>query len=240
MSKTAFILAAGLGTRLGELTHDCPKALVELNRKPLIAHVLDNLTAQGFDKFIVNTHHFSKLLIDYLRKDYCHLNIVISDESNHLMDTGGAIIKALPYFEDDVILIHNVDIISDLDLSKLYTEFENSSDDAWLLTQERNSSRKLLFNNDLLVGWKNSSTDEYKWVDGPKSDYKELSFSGMHIIRPEIFKTFECKPCSVIDLYLQLAKNKTIKSKQIESNYWFDLGKPEQLVNAEKLINHAK
>lgn len=240
MSKTAFILAAGLGTRLGTLTHDRPKALVELNGKPLVSHVLDNLSEQGFDRFIINTHHFSELLISYIKEHYSHLNIGISDESNRLMDTGGAIVQALPYLGEDIVLIHNVDIISDLDLNKLYSEFERSNDDAWLLTQERDSTRKLLFNNDLLVGWRNCSTDAFKWVGNPANEYIELSFSGMHLIRPQIFRSFRCEPCSVIDMYLQLAKNRTIRSRQIGCSYWFDLGKPEQLLKAEKRIYHAK
>lgn len=233
-NRTAFILAAGLGTRLKEMTENRPKALVELNGKPLISHVIDNLTAQGFNKFVVNIHHLGDMIKNYLTSTYPNLIIIISDESAQLMDTGGAIIKALPHFADDkAILIHNTDIVSDIDLRTAYDNFVKSNDDAWLITQDRNSSRKLLFDNNLLIGWKNSQTKEHKWANNPSDRYTELSFNGIHIAKPEIFDGFELKKCSVIDLYLKLAREHRIASLEAECSFWFDLGKKEQLEQAE-------
>ena len=113
--RTAFILAAGLGTRLKELTSDRPKALVELNQKPLLEIVIDNLISQNFNHFVINIHHYGDKILDYFKnKNYDNVTIEISDERDLLLDTGGAILKALPYFKNSkAVLIHNVDIITD-------------------------------------------------------------------------------------------------------------------------------
>ncbi|MBO7082295.1 MAG: NTP transferase domain-containing protein, partial [Bacteroidales bacterium] len=157
MSRTAMILAAGLGTRLKALTHDKPKALVEVAGKPLLQRNIENLTDQGFDTIIVNIHHFGDQIIDFIQQHHFNAKILISDERGALMDTGGGIVQALPYFGDShAVLVHNVDILSDIDLQTYHDGFVSSNDDAWLLTQDRNTSRKLLFDEqDLLIGWKN-------------------------------------------------------------------------------------
>ena len=246
---TAMILAAGLGTRLKALTQDKPKALVELNGKPLLQHCIENLIANGFHHIIINVHHFGEQIIDFVKLHQFDADIEISDERDLLMDTGGGIVKATPLFKDSkAVLVHNVDIISNVNLGKMATQFIDSKDDAWLLTQDRETNRKLLFDDEnQLVGWMNKSEAQFKWVDesstalrqaqGPEPyNYKELAFSGLHFFRSDLFAEFEDKPKSVIDLYLNLAKNNHILSKPIQPNYWFDLGKPEQLQAAENYI----
>ena len=227
MNRTAMILAAGLGTRLKELTANKPKALVEVAGKPLLERNIENLVQQGFDTIIVNIHHFGEQVIRFLEGENAELKIYISDERGLLMDTGGGIVQALPFFHDsEAVLVHNVDILSDVDLRKYYDEFLNSGDDAWLLTQDRNTSRKLLFDDSgLLVGWRNINDGSFKWVDGPKEHYKELAFNGMHIFRPSLFKEFAWQRYSIIDLYLQLALRHKIRSMEIHPEFWFDIGK---------------
>ena len=233
--RTAFILAAGLGTRLKELTSDKPKALVELNQKPLLEIVIDNLISQNFNHFVINIHHYGEKILDYFKtKKYENVSIEISDERDSLLDTGGAILKALPYFKDsEAVLIHNVDIITDIDFQSVYNDFTNSDDAAWLLTQERNNKRKIVFNeNDNYVGRMNLETNQY---DGDKEfndDFKLLSFSGLHFIKPEYFYDFELKKCYVFDLYKEISRNNNVRSKFIQPNYWFDLGTQEQLKEA--------
>ncbi len=246
---TAMILAAGLGTRLKALTQDKPKALVELNGKPLLQHCIENLITNGFHHIIINVHHFGEQIIDFVKLHQFDADIEISDERDLLMDTGGGIVKATPLFKDSkAVLVHNVDIISNVNLGKMATQFIDSKDDAWLLTQDRETNRKLLFDDEnQLVGWMNKSEAQFKWVDesstalrqaqGPEPyNYKEMAFSGLHFFRSDLFAEFEDKPKSVIDLYLNLAKNNHILSKPIQPNYWFDLGKPEQLQAAENYI----
>ena len=249
IETSAMILAAGLGTRLKALTQDKPKALVELNGKPLLQHCIENLIANGFYHIVINVHHFGEQIIDFINQHQFDAVIQISDERNLLMDTGGGIVKATPLFKDSkAVLVHNVDIISDVNLGEMSQQFLNSWDDAWLLTQDRETNRKLLFDaENQLVGWMNKSEGSFKWVhpenDGPSTgsgtcSYQEMAFSGLHFFRSDLFAEFEDKPQSVIDLYLNLAKTNRIISKPIQPDYWFDLGKPEQLQAAENYLNN--
>ncbi len=244
---TAMILAAGLGTRLKALTQDKPKALVPLNGKPLLQHCIENLIANGFHHIVINVHHFGEQIIDFVKLHQFDANIEISDERSLLMDTGGGIVKATPLFKDSkAVLVHNVDIISNVNLGEMSQQFLASGDDAWMLTQDRETNRKLLFDDEnQLVGWTNKSEERFKWVHDVSGvstgsttlNYKEMAFSGLHFFRSDLFAGFEETPQSVIDLYLNLAKNNRIISKPIQPDYWFDLGKPEQLQAAEAYLN---
>ena len=236
---TAMILAAGLGTRLKALTQDKPKALVPLNGKPLLQHCIENLIANGFNHIVINVHHFGEQIIDFVESHHFNADIQISDERDLLMDTGGGIVKATPLFKNSkAVLVHNVDIISNVNLGEMNQQFLESGDDAWLLTQDRETNRKLLFREDhQLIGWRNKADGNFKWVYDSFGQYQEMAFSGLHFFRKNLFAGFECKPQSVIDLYLKLAKNNRILSKPIQPDYWFDLGKPEQLEAAENYLN---
>lgn len=245
---TAMILAAGLGTRLKTLTQDKPKALVELNGKPLLQHCIENLIANGFHHIVINVHHFGEQIIDFVEHHQFDAEIKISDERKQLLDTGGGIVKASPLFKKSkAVLVHNVDIISNVNLGEICQQFIDSEDDAWLLTQDRETNRKLLFDDDnQLVGWTNKAEKQFKWVDESVAgvstgsttlSFNEMAFSGLHFFRSDLFAEFECKPQSVIDLYLNLARHNRIISKPIQPDYWFDLGKPEQLQAAESYLN---
>ena len=245
---TAMILAAGLGTRLKTLTQDKPKALVALNDKPLLQHCIENLIANGFHHIVINVHHFGEQIIDFVEHHHFDADIQISDERDLLMDTGGGIVKATPLFKDSkAILVHNVDIVSNVNFAEICQQFIDSEDDAWLLTQDRETNRKLLFDaENQLIGWMNKSEKQFKWVDESVAgvstgsttlSFNEMAFSGLHFFRSDLFAEFECKPQSVIDLYLKLARQNRIISKPIQPDYWFDLGKPEQLQAAESYLN---
>ena len=179
--RTAFILAAGLGTRLKELTANTPKALVSINNVPLLKVLLDELTKQGFNHIVVNIHHFGEKIVEFLkRNDVPNVEIEISDERPLLMDTGGAILQALPYFaQSEAVLVHNVDVLTDVDLKGFYDDFLKSDDAAWLLTQERNSKRKLVFDEtDNFLGRFNTETNDYDGKGAIPDNCKLLSFSG--------------------------------------------------------------
>lgn len=241
--RTAFILAAGLGTRLKELTLDKPKALVELNKQPLLKVVIENLISQKFNHFVINVHHYADKIVDFIESvKYENVEFEISDERDFLYNTGGAIIKALPYFkESKAVLIHNVDIVSDIDFQSIYDDFVKSNDAAWLLTQERNNKRKIVFDdNNNFVGRLNLETKEYDGEIPLSERFKLLSFSGLHIIKPEYFNKFELRASYVFELYKEIAKKAIVKSVPIESNYWFDLGTQEQLKEASSWISSQK
>ena len=205
IDTTAMILAAGLGTRLKALTQDRPKALVELNGKPLLQHCIENLMANGFYHIVINVHHFGEQIIDFVKHNNFDAVIQTSDERDLLMDTGGGIVKATPLFKNSKsVLVHNVDILSNVNLGEMSQQFLNSDDDAWMLTQNRDTNRKLLFDDDnQLVGWTNKAENKFKWVhpekDGPSTSsetcvYHEMAFSGLHFFRSDLFAKFECKP----------------------------------------------
>lgn len=230
MNSTAMLLAAGLGTRLKTLTQDKPKALVEIAGKTLLQRNIENLIQNGFRTIVVNIHHFGDQVIRFLDTHPFEADIFISDERGALMDTGGGIIQALPFFHDTpAVLVHNVDILSDIPLRDYYQRFKASDDDAWLLTQDRATTRKLLFDTqNLLIGWKQLQESQYKWVKEPTDNYKKLAFNGIHIFKPTLFASCPYQRYSIIDLYLQAAKNHPIRSVEIHPGFWFDIGKIEQ------------
>jgi len=232
------LLAAGLGTRLKELTHDKPKALVEVAGRPLLQRNIDNLIQQGFDTIIVNVHHFGDQVIRYLQSHHCDAEVYVSDERGQLMDTGGGIVQALPFFHNaEAVLVHNVDILSDIPLRDLYDKCCQSDDQAWLLTQDRDTTRKLLFDeHGLLIGWKNLKDNTHKWVNGKRNDYNELAFNGIHIFKPNIFAEFNYQRYSIIDLYLLLAQRYRIRSVEIHPGFWFDIGKIEDFSHINEAI----
>lgn len=240
--RTAFILAAGLGTRLKELTANKPKALVSIYNTPLLEVLLKELIKQDFNHIVVNVHHFGEQIIAYLKHHNYGVEIEISDERPLLMDTGGAILQALPYFEQsEAVLVHNVDVLTNVDLKGFYDGFCKSDDAAWLLTQERNSKRKLVFDtNDNFLGRFNNETNDYDGNGAIPNDCKLLSFSGIHLFKPQYFKDFEVKPCYVFGLYQKIAEHHRVTSKLIHPEYWFDLGTQEQLKNAEQWLSSRR
>src|ERR1035437_3232811 len=183
----AMIFAAGLGTRLRPLTNDKPKALVELNEQTLLQITIEKLQKAGFNHIVVNVHHFSQLVIDYLKANQNFgADILISDESDALLDTCGGLKKASPLFLDkEPILIHNVDIVSSINLLELYKTHCNNNVLATLAIRNRPSSRVLLFDeNNLLRGWKNISTGTLKLplTTSNPDNLQPYAFSGIHIV----------------------------------------------------------
>lgn len=237
------IFAAGLGTRLKPLTDHMPKALVPVAGKPMLEHVIEKLKAAGFDEIVINVHHFANQIIDFLKeKNNFGITIHISDETDFLLDTGGGIKKAAPYF-DEPFLIHNVDILSNTDLKALYNYHLQSGNDATLLVSPRQTTRYLLFNSDRrLCGWINKDTLQTKpegFIYQPNVQ-KEYAFSGIHIISPGLFKYMDEKwngKFSIMDFYLQLCQEALIGGYAKEDLQLIDIGKPETLAKAEEYIN---
>lgn len=234
------IFAAGLGTRLQSITADRPKALVEIAGKPLLEHVIVYLKSFGISEMVVNVHHFADQIIDFLKaNENFGINIQISDERDLLLDTGGGLKKAESLFAgSDPVLLYNVDIFTNLDLNLLLSVHTEQKSLATLAVRRRETSRYLLFDRDLqLTGWKNVKTNELK-ISRPESiDASEAyAFSGIQIVNPEIFYLItETGKFSIIDLYLRLAQEHQIKAFIDHSEWWLDLGKAEQLSEAEKI-----
>jgi len=239
----ALIFAAGLGTRLKPLTDSLPKALVPIAGKPLLQYVIEKLKSAGFDEIIINIHHFGGQIIDFVRQNNAFgIRIEFSDEREKLLDTGGGIKKAARFFEDGKpFLVHNVDILSDVDLEALYRVHLRTGSAATLLTSYRETSRYLLFDeNDTLQGWINKKTGEVK---SPRKNfapenYRERAFSGIHVLSPEIFDYMTAFPdtFSIIDFYLSVCDKIPIKSFTPPKLSLLDVGKIDSLREAKKFV----
>ncbi|MCK4448584.1 MAG: nucleotidyltransferase family protein [Candidatus Marinimicrobia bacterium] len=240
----AMILAAGLGTRLRPLTNSKPKALIEINKIPLLEIVIKRLKLYGFNEIIINVHHFVDQIIGFLKeKNNFSIDIRVSDETDLLLSTGGGLKKASWFFNDSKpFLVHNVDILSDINLKQFYGAHVNSEALATLAVRNRQSSRYLIFDNDNnLCGWKNTKTNEVIIAKQSKSDLIPLAFSGIHIINPSIFDLMpEQHVFSMIDLYLNLAANYSIKEFNHDSSMWIDIGTKESLIEAGKILDQIK
>ena len=238
----AFILAAGLGTRLQPITDSKPKALVEINGITLLEFTIRRLIKFGFDQIIINVHHFADQIINSLNeKNNFGIEIEISDERNLLLDTGGGLKKTSRFFSSkQPFLIHNVDILSDADLAQFYNFHLNSDSIATLAVQKRKSSRYFLFDEkNYLCGWENMKTDERKITRQPVGKLTQLAFSGIHMADPSIFQLMPPeKVFSIVDFYLSIASQNRISYFDHSNSLFIDLGKKENLAEAEKIFNN--
>lgn len=234
----AMIFAAGLGTRLKEETSLKPKALVEVGGKTLLFHAIEKLKKSGITEIVVNVHHFADQVIQYVNSSDFGIRIHISDERDLLLDTGGGLKKAAPFFEGtEPILIYNVDILSNIDLSLVNKQHLETGALATLTVRKRETQRYLKFSNKQLTGWINKKTGETK-ISLPEvfENSEEMAFSGIHMVQPEIIKMMpETESFSIIDLYLELAKTQKIMAFYDDSDLWIDVGKPEELELARKI-----
>ncbi len=263
------IFAAGLGTRLKPLTDTMPKALVPVGGKPLLQHTIEKLTAAGFDEIIINVHHFAEQVIDFVEANHRFgIRIEFSDEREKLLDTGGGIKKAASFFNDNhPFLVHNVDILSNIDLRKLYeistqriqsdsaspqsgqhrshgTEIPpiQSNPIATLVCSERKTSRYLLFDdNNHLKGWTNEKTGQVKspFPDFDPRHYKKLAFAGIQIFQPDIFQYMADLPdhFSIIDFYLSICEKEDISCYIPDNLQLVDVGKTDSLKEASQFLD---
>jgi len=235
----AMILAAGLGTRLRPLTDDRPKALVEINGRTLLEITLSRLRTFGVHDVIVNVHHFADLVADYLKaNDNFGMHIEVSRE-DVLLDTGGGLKKAAYFFteapdkSDKPFILHNVDVLSTIDLQRMLQSHAANDALATLAVQDRKTSRYLLFDEHLQLCGRKSGDDEPELVR-PANQTQPLAFSGIHIISPRLLPMMtEDGAFSIITTYLRLAaQGEKIQAVHADEYYWRDLGSPENIARA--------
>ena len=182
----AMIFAAGLGTRLRPLTDHTPKALVSVAGKPMLERVILRLKEAGFNDITVNIHHFGEQIIEFLRANNDFgITIHLSDERDMLLDTGGGIKKARPFLDgNEPFLVHNADILADINLAELYRHHRGSIKTPLLVSQRQTSRYLLLDDANRLHGWINKSTGETKpeGVSFQERQYKEMAFGGIHVV----------------------------------------------------------
>ena len=230
------IFAAGLGTRLQPVTNHIPKALVEVNGITLLELCIRKLIKHGFDRVIINVHHFGEQIIDFVANHSFDAEIVISDERQLLLDTGGGLKKASQLLvQDTPLLIHNVDVLSAIDLADLYRRHCQSNASATVAVAERETSRYLLFDTeDNLTGWINRKTGETIWAKPEQRDYTmQLAFSGIHVVNKQLIDRLPpIAPYSIIPQYISMASHISIKAYRHKAEEWLDVGKPDTLAIA--------
>lgn len=239
----AMIFAAGLGTRLRPLTDLRPKALVEIDHRPMLEHLILKLKREGFREIVINIHHKGEMILDFLKShDDFGLDILVSDERQQLLDTGGGILKARDFLKGAPFLVHNVDIVSDIPLQDLARQHSSSGALATLAVSSRKTSRYLLFDKGLSMrGWQNIQTGEVLplGTDLEQAHLTPLAFQGIHILEPDVLDLMgEGTPWtgkfSIIPFYTDICQSHEIKAFQTGAYKWFDIGKVETLLTAQE------
>ena len=232
----ALIFAAGKGTRLKPFTDYHPKALARVNGVPLLERNIKYLQSYGINDFVINIFHFGEQIVEFLKEhDHFGANIEISDEKDQLLETGGGLVFARRFLDDgEDFLILNADILTDLNITEFVKYHQEKKDFATLAVSDRKSSRKLLFNPEMVLrGWVNVETGEQRLAEFNKG-FKPLAFSGIHCINPAIFGKIKCTgKFSIMEEYLDLMHTEKIHGFEHQAKL-IDVGRPESIVEAEK------
>jgi len=232
------IFAAGKGTRLKPLTDNIPKALIKVKGMPLLEHVIKHLKQFGVNEIIINVHYLAEQIKYFLKtKNYFNVQFHISDESDLLLDTGGGLKNAATFFNThENFIVYNVDVLSDIDLNEMMNEHIKNGNLATLAVRNRHSNRYLLFDDELqLCGWENTKTSQKIISRMGYNMLKPFAFSGIHLINSDIFGLItEEGVFSMTEVYIRLAKNYKIKAYLHQNSQWYDIGKHDTLIEADK------
>ena len=231
----AMILAAGWGTRLRPLTDDRPKALVEINGQTLLAITLGRLKRFGIREVVINAHHFADKLAEYVSSHDFGMRIEISREEE-LLDTGGGLKKVAGFFlaePEEPFLLHNVDVLSSIDLDRMIESHRGRNALATLAVQRRETTRQLLFDDDLQLCGRVSGGEKLEMVR-PGAGPQPLAFCGIHVISPKLFELLtEEGVFSIITSYVRLAQQgERILGFRADEYYWRDVGRPDSIRQA--------
>ena len=231
----ALIFAAGKGTRLKPFTDHHPKALAKVNGVPLLERNIKYLQRYGINDFVINVFHFGEQIVQFLKENNNFgAEIEISDEKDQLLETGGGLVFARKFLDfGDDFLILNADILTDLNITEFVKYHQEKKDFATLAVSDRKSSRKLLFNPEMILrGWVNVETGEQRLAEFNKG-FKPLAFSGIHCINPRIFdKIKRTGKFSIMEEYLDLMHTETIHGYEHQAKL-IDVGRPESVLEAE-------
>jgi len=236
----AMILAAGLGTRLRPLTDNTPKALIPFKGMPLVERIIRNLATAGIEQIIVNTHHYAEQVIKFLDQlDIEGVRLSVSDESDQLMDTGGALLHARDFFDgEENFLVHNVDVITNLDITALINSHLKGDALVTMAVKNRPTSRSLLFDEKgYLCGWRHNETSEERIVRKPDGKLEDYGNSCVQVINSEFLTHFpDTQALNLTNMYLELAGDHRIKPFVHNEDYWYDLGRYQNYLIADKKV----
>jgi NDP-sugar pyrophosphorylase family protein len=244
----AMILAAGLGTRLRPLTDDRPKALVEVCGRTLLEITLSRLRSVGARHVIINVHHFADMVVDYLKANKNFgMHIEISREES-LLDTGGGLKKAaefLKYYghsKNPPFILHNVDVISTIDLDRMRQLLFHNDALAVVAVQDRETARYLLFDDRRRLCGRRAGRNGKPDLVRPADRVQAWAFSGIHVISPRIFSLMtEEGAFPIIDCYLRLAaQGEKILAFRADEYYWRDLGRPGNVTQVAEDVKTGK
>jgi mannose-1-phosphate guanylyltransferase len=239
----AMVLAAGLGTRLRPLTNDRPKALVEVGGRSLLEITLTRLREFGIHDVIINVHHYADMVVDHVKAAGNFGMHVEFSREDVLLDTGGGLKNAAWFLvgdssanKEEPFILHNVDVISTIDLSRLVDSHKKNKALATLAVQERKTSRYLLFDEDAHLCGRHLVKEEKTEIVRPAQHMTELAFTGIHVISPRIFPLLtEDGVFSIVPAYLRLSgQGEKLLAFRADEYYWLDLGKPENIRRAEQ------
>ncbi|WP_286332854.1 nucleotidyltransferase family protein [Duncaniella freteri] len=246
----AMIFAAGLGTRLAPLTDSCPKALIEVGGKPMLRRVIERLRDAGVGEMVVNVHHHADMIRRYLEENDFGVRVMISDESDMLLDTGGGVARASILLEgDEPVMLYNADIFTDFPIAEMVAVHERSGADVTLLADSRDTSRYLMFDEaGYMRGWKNVRTGEVRspFPTEVTDRCRLLAFGGIHIISQSAMRDISGyrpgEKFSITPFYIDRCGVLSIQAYIPTSPYkWIDIGKPETLQQArEEYISFKK
>lgn len=235
----AMILAAGLGTRLKPFTNHHPKALAMVNGKAILQRNIEFLASFGIKEVIVNVHHFTDQIINLINENNGFgSTITISDETKEVLETGGGLMKAKDFLNgEEPFVLLNVDILTNMNIDKMIEPHLSSKALATLCVSQRKTSRYFLFDEqDNLCGWRNVNVNQETIVK-PADNYIEKAFWGIHVISPQIFQLIKREgKFSIVDAYMDLCKDHTIKAYDDTDSKFIDVGKPESIALAEEMF----
>lgn len=234
------IFTAGVEGQLQPRFSHNPQALVRINNEPLLGMLIRRLADSGFREIIINVHHFAGQIIEYLKgNNYFGIRIEVSDETDLRLNTGGGLKQVEWFFDDNrPFIVYNLEILSDMDLRKLYEDHIRSGALATIVVRKRNSTRFMLFDDKMqLSGWENIVTGETRKVRCRSQELERYAFSRIQVISPRIFNHIsEQGPFHLAELYLKLAAENVIRGYPEDDSIWMDLGKNEGMIEAEKLF----
>ncbi len=247
----AMIFAAGIGSRLRPFTLSHPKALARVAGVPMLERVIVKLRDAGISRMVVNVHHFSSQIVDFLREnDNFGVDITVSDESALLLDTGGGLLAARRWLDDDNFIVHNADILCDFNVGEMLRAHLGSNCMATLLVADRSTSRYLLFDpSRRMRGWtdiRNGQVLPSSLVVSPGLDFlRRLAFGGVHVLSPEIFHLLEIyangrQAFPIMPFYIDACSSHSICGYEPSAPcHWFDIGKPDTLALANKYLQQS-
>ncbi len=239
----AMVFAAGVGSRLRPLTDQVPKALIEVDGHPLLEHVLNRLMRFGVDSAVVNVHHEPDRIEAFLLTSRIGIPVALSRETE-LLDTGGGLKHAAPLLASgNPFFIHNVDVLSAIDLGALLAQHTASGALATLAVQPRPAGRAFLFDRGgRLAGWEEAPGGRREWAGPPSPDVERLGFCGIHAAGPALLSRLsECGAFPIVSAYLRLAREGAkIQAFRADGVFWADVGNPEKLKAVRRLAAEGR